>query len=44
MPRAGFALARGWYRQIDLAENPELYEQPLDARRVPALARRLAVR
>jgi hypothetical protein len=29
VPRAGFPLARGWYRQIDLAENPELYREPL---------------
>ncbi len=39
MPREGYALARGWFRQIDLAENPELYDDPLDAGRVPALAR-----
>jgi hypothetical protein len=32
VPRAGLPLARGWYRQIDLAENPELYRTPLDAR------------
>ena len=25
LPRAGFALARGWYRQLDFAENPLLY-------------------
>jgi hypothetical protein len=36
VPRAGHALARGWYRQIDLAENPELYADPLD----PAAYRR----
>jgi hypothetical protein len=29
VPRAGYALARGWFRQIDLAENPELYDDPL---------------
>lgn len=29
VPRAGLPLARGWYRQIDLAENPQLYERPL---------------
>jgi hypothetical protein len=29
VPRAGIALARGWYRQIDLVENPELYREPL---------------
>jgi hypothetical protein len=32
VPRAGLPLARGWYRQIDLAANPELYRQPLLAR------------
>jgi hypothetical protein len=26
VPRAGFPLARGWYRQLDIVENPELYE------------------
>ena len=35
----GIALARGWYRQIDLAENPELYSDPLDAGAYRALAR-----
>lgn len=44
VPRAGFALARGWYRQIDLAENPELYERPLDAGRYRAWLRKLGVR
>ena len=39
VPREGYALARGWFRQIDLAENPELYDDPLDAGCVPALAR-----
>ena len=31
VPRAGFALARGWYRQLDIAENPLFYEEPLRA-------------
>jgi hypothetical protein len=44
VPRAGFALARGWYRQIDLADNPELYEQPLDAAAYRSWLRRLGVR
>jgi hypothetical protein len=44
IPRAGFALARGWYRQIDLAENPELYEQPLAASTYRNWLRRLGVR
>ncbi len=31
IPRAGIALARGWYRQLDLADNPILYSRQLDA-------------
>jgi hypothetical protein len=30
LPRAGFPLARGWYRQLDIAQNPLFYEEPLD--------------
>ncbi|HXV96590.1 MAG TPA: hypothetical protein VD695_08580 [Gaiellaceae bacterium] len=30
LPRAGFPLARGWYRQLDIARNPLFYEEPLD--------------
>ena len=30
VPRAGFPLARGWYRQIDIAQNEVLYEEPLE--------------
>jgi hypothetical protein len=44
VPRAGFALARGWYRQLDLAANPELYADPLDPRRFRVWLRRLGVR
>jgi hypothetical protein len=44
VPRAGFALARGWYRQIDLAENPELYRDPLSPRAYRGWLRRLGVR
>lgn len=29
VPKAGFPLARGWARQIDIAENPTLYREPL---------------
>ncbi|HEY6834930.1 MAG TPA: hypothetical protein VI142_00525 [Gaiellaceae bacterium] len=29
LPRAGYALARGWYRQLDIADNPALYRSPL---------------
>jgi hypothetical protein len=31
IPRGGFALARGWYRQLDVADNPVLYSPRLDA-------------
>jgi hypothetical protein len=31
VPEAGFALARGWYRQLDIAQNPLFYEEPLRA-------------
>lgn len=31
IPRAGFPLARGWYRQIDEVDNPVLYTKHLDA-------------
>ena len=30
LPRAGIPLARGWYRQIDIAQNPLFYEEPLE--------------
>jgi hypothetical protein len=29
LPHSGFSLARGWYRQVDIAENPLFYEKPL---------------
>ncbi|HZT86046.1 MAG TPA: hypothetical protein VE984_11635 [Gaiellaceae bacterium] len=31
IPKSGFPLARGWYRQLDVADNPALYEHDLDA-------------
>ena len=31
LPASGLALARGWYRQIDVADNPMLYRSRLDA-------------
>ena len=31
IPKAGFPLARGWYRQTDEADNPLLYGKHLDA-------------
>src|SRR5262249_18818205 len=30
LPRAGFALARGWYRQIDMEDNSVLYSRHLN--------------
>jgi hypothetical protein len=44
VPRAGFALARGWYRQIDIAEHPELYRNPLTPEAYRRWLRRLGVR
>jgi hypothetical protein len=29
LPRAGFAISRGWYRQLDLAENGLLYDSSI---------------
>jgi hypothetical protein len=31
IPKSGFPLARGWYRQLDTADNPALYNKNLDA-------------
>jgi hypothetical protein len=31
IPKAGFPLARGWYRQLDVVDNPTLYANHLDA-------------
>jgi hypothetical protein len=30
-PRAGVPLARGWYRQLDIAQNPLFYEESLES-------------
>ena len=30
LPRAGVPIARGWYRQLDIAQNPLFYEEPLE--------------
>jgi hypothetical protein len=32
LPAAGIALARGWYRQLDIADNPQLYASTLTPR------------
>lgn len=29
IPKAGYALVRGWYRQVDLADNPVLYQKTI---------------
>jgi hypothetical protein len=44
VPRAGFALARGWYRQLDIAQNPELYRTPLSAAAYRGWLARMGVR
>jgi hypothetical protein len=31
IPKSGFPLARGWYRQLDVTDNPALYTNHLDA-------------
>jgi hypothetical protein len=31
IPKSGFPLARGWYRQLDVADNPALYAKHLGA-------------
>jgi hypothetical protein len=43
-PRAGYALARGWYRQLDIADNPELYRPRLTPKAYRNWLRREAVR
>ncbi|HSP72316.1 MAG TPA: hypothetical protein VLN26_08105, partial [Gaiellaceae bacterium] len=44
VPAAGFALARGWYRQLDLAQNPLLYRKQIAPAAYQAWLRRLGVR
>jgi hypothetical protein len=44
IPRAGFPLARGWYRQLDIAENGALYRDPLSPAGYRHWLRRMAVR
>ena len=44
VPHAGVAVARGWYRQLDIAENPELYERALDPADYRAWLRRMGIR
>lgn len=44
LPEAGFPLARGWYVQLDLADNRTLYTPGLTAARYAAWLRARAVR
>ena len=44
LPRAGVPLARGWYRQLDIAQNPLFYEEPLEPEAYRAWLDRLGVR
>jgi len=44
LPRAGIPLARGWYRQLDLAQNSALYSTSLTAPGYRAWLRRNGVR
>ncbi|HVC87650.1 MAG TPA: hypothetical protein VNC40_09515 [Gaiellaceae bacterium] len=44
LPRAGYALARGWYRQLDIVQNPVLYEDPLRAPSYAAWLHRMGIR
>lgn len=44
LPRGGFPLARGWYRQLDYAQNRLFYEEPLRPAEYRAWLRRMGVR
>ena len=44
IPRAGYALARGWYRQLDVAANPVLYAPHLDSAQYASWLRRMSVK
>ncbi len=44
VPKAGYALVRGWYRQVDLAENPVLYQSVIAPWEYQAWLRTRAVR
>jgi hypothetical protein len=44
VPKAGVALARGWYRQLDIAQNPLFYRAPLDPGKYRAWLRSMGVR
>ena len=44
IPRAGFPLVRGWYRQVDLADNPVLYQKEITPYEFQTWLRSRAVR
>jgi hypothetical protein len=44
IPKSGLPLARGWYRQLDVADNPALYASHLDASAYRRWLRSAAVR
>jgi hypothetical protein len=44
IPRAGLPLARGWYRQVDIAENAVFYREPLTAAGYGQWLQRMSVR
>lgn len=44
IPKSGLPLARGWYRQLDVADNPALYANDLDASAYRRWLRSAAVR
>jgi hypothetical protein len=44
LPQAGIPLARGWYRQIDIARNELFYEKPLTPAGFRTWLRRMGVR
>ena len=44
LPRAGIPLARGWYRQLDIAQNPLFYDEPLEPEAYRAWLDALGVR
>lgn len=44
LPSAGFPLARGWYRQLDMVDNPILYSKHVDAAQYRHWLRSVAVK
>lgn len=44
VPRAGFAIARGWYQQLDCADNPRLNRRGLGSTAYRAWLRSLGLR